>query len=64
MWERKSNLAQAFQMGKVSGLGKSIILVDDIYTSGATVREAIATLATSNITVIAVVVLAKPKLAV
>lgn len=64
--ERVSNLAQAFEIGndigKGSGLGKSVILVDDIYTSGSTVREAIATLASSNITVSAVVVLAKPKL--
>ncbi|WP_019501207.1 ComF family protein [Pseudanabaena sp. PCC 6802] len=60
--ERESNLARAFEIGKISGLGKSVILVDDIYTSGSTIREAIATLAGSNITVSAVVVLAKPKL--
>jgi ComF family protein len=60
--ERESNLDKAFEVGKVSGLGKSIILVDDIYTSGATVREAIATLTASNVTVSAVLVLAKPKL--
>jgi ComF family protein len=59
--ERESNLDRAFTVGKVSELGKSIILIDDIYTSGATVREAIAALKASEITVSAVVVLAKPK---
>jgi ComF family protein len=62
--ERESNLAKAFEIGTVSGLGKSIILVDDIYTSGSTVREAIATLTAAKITVSAVVVLAKPRLGV
>lgn len=62
--ERQSNLEQAFAVGQVSELSQSVILLDDIYTSGATVREAIAVLKTSNIDVTAVVVLAKPKLVV
>ncbi len=62
--ERKINLEKAFAVGQVSELGKSVVLLDDIYTSGATVHEAIAALKNSGISVQAVVVLAKPKLAV
>jgi predicted amidophosphoribosyltransferase len=62
--EREINLEQAFAVGQVSELSKSVILLDDIYTSGVTVREAIAALKTSGITVQAVVVLAKPKFGV
>jgi ComF family protein len=62
--EREINLERAFAVGQVSELSKSVILLDDIYTSGATVHEAIASLKNSGINVQAVVVLAKPKLAV
>jgi ComF family protein len=62
--EREINLEQAFEIGQVSELSKSVILLDDIYTSGVTVREAIASLKTAGINVQAVVVLAKPKFGV
>jgi predicted amidophosphoribosyltransferase len=62
--EREGNLERAFAVGQVSELGKSVILLDDIYTSGVTVREAIAALKTAGIVVNGVVVLAKPKFGV
>jgi ComF family protein len=62
--ERESNLERAFAVGQVSELGKSVILLDDIYTSGVTIREAIAALKTAEIKVQAVVVLAKTKFGV
>ncbi len=58
--ERQENLSAAFSLGKPHK-NISVLLFDDIYTSGATVREAIATLKSANIDVIGVVVLAIPK---
>jgi predicted amidophosphoribosyltransferase len=56
------NLAQAFTV-PASQLGRyrDVILCDDIYTSGATIREAIAILATNNISVRGVIVIARPE---
>jgi predicted amidophosphoribosyltransferase len=62
--EREINLERAFAVGQVSELSNSVILLDDIYTSGVTVRAAIAALKTSGVKVEAVVVLAKPKFGV
>lgn len=64
--EREQNLAQAFSVpstysSKSSAQTKSVILFDDIYTTGATIREAIATLASKNIAVQGVVVVARPQ---
>jgi|JFJP01.1.fsa_nt_gi ComF family protein len=62
--EREQNLAQAFSVpntysSKNSTQTKSVILFDDIYTTGATIREAIATLASKNIAVRGVIVVAR-----
>jgi ComF family protein len=59
--ERKDNLSSAFTIGKIPHKNISVLLFDDIYTSGATVKEAIATLKSANIQVVGVVVLATPK---
>jgi ComF family protein len=63
--EREQNLSKAFkvsppQSSRQADL-RSVILFDDIYTTGATIREAIATLAASKIIVRGVVVLARPQ---
>jgi len=64
--EREQNLSKAFTVpsAQVSQRtnSRSIILFDDIYTSGATIREAIATLATSKMTVRGVIVIARPQI--
>jgi len=59
--ERLDNLSSAFDINRPPPKDTSVILFDDIYTSGATVKEAIATLKSANINVIGVVVLAIPK---
>jgi ComF family protein len=59
--ERQDNLSSAFDINHPSPKNTSVLLFDDIYTSGATVKEAIATLKSANINVIGVVVLAIPK---
>jgi ComF family protein len=59
--ERADNLKAAFTIGKIPNQNISVLLFDDIYTSGATVKEAIATLKSANIQVVGVVVLAIPK---
>jgi predicted amidophosphoribosyltransferase len=63
--EREQNLSKAFtvptaQVSKQTN-SRSVILFDDIYTTGATIREAIATLATSKMTVCGVIVIARPQ---
>lgn len=60
--EREQNLSRAFAvLSTRSSDQQDVILFDDIYTSGATIREAIATLKASNISVRSVVVLARPQ---
>ncbi|WP_271252548.1 ComF family protein [Pseudanabaena sp. Chao 1811] len=60
--EREQNLSRAFAVPSTqSSDQQEVILFDDIYTSGATIREAIATLKASNIAVRSVVVLARPQ---
>jgi len=58
--EREENLSQAFTVQPQAN-HRDVILFDDIYTTGATIREAIATLANSNIAVRGVIVLARPQ---
>ena len=58
--EREDNLSQAFTVQPYSN-HRDVILFDDIYTTGATIREAIATLANSNIAVRGVIVIARPQ---
>jgi predicted amidophosphoribosyltransferase len=60
--ERSQNLQDAFKVGK--GLSPhrgsaQILLVDDIYTTGATARAAVETLQQSGIKVLGMVVVAK-----
>ena len=60
--EREDNLSQAFTVpSKLQANQRDVILFDDIYTTGATIREAIATLANSNIAVRGVIVIARPQ---
>jgi len=63
--EREQNLSKAFTVPSPHTArpanSRSVILFDDIYTTGATIREAIATLATNDITVQSVIVLARPQ---
>jgi predicted amidophosphoribosyltransferase len=63
--ERQQNLAKAFAVASNSSAAKlrSVILFDDIYTTGTTIREAIATLANHQIAVRGVIVLARPEFA-
>lgn len=60
--EREANLAKAFIVPSNRHFHqRDVILFDDIYTTGATIREAIATLVASNITVRGVIVLSRPQ---
>lgn len=63
--ERAQNLANAFTTSaphhsRNTNL-RSVILFDDIYTTGTTIREAIATLTAGNVVVRGVIVLARTK---
>ena len=60
--ERQENLSKAF-VAQVTPQFKQrqVILFDDIYTSGATIREAIAALSHADIKVCGVIVIARPQ---
>lgn len=60
--ERSSNVEQAFQLGEnlpQALFQKPIVLVDDIYTTGATVRAATQTLQAAGISVMGIVTVAQ-----
>jgi ComF family protein len=59
---RDANLASAFTVGQTSRLPANhrILIVDDIYTTGATVRSALATLKQHNLPTWGVAVAARP----
>jgi len=60
--EREQNLSQAFAVPSGQRFKHpDVILFDDIYTTGATIREAIAILAASKMNVRGVIVLARPE---
>lgn len=58
---RAENMKNAFQIntGELPLTNQSVILVDDVYTSGATVREAVKTLRKAGVKETKVLVLAK-----
>jgi ComF family protein len=58
---REDNLSQAFAVGKAlkPGLPRSILLLDDIYTTGSTARSALQVLTAQGHRVQGIVVLAK-----
>ncbi|MBE9211218.1 ComF family protein [Plectonema cf. radiosum LEGE 06105] len=60
--ERKKTLTQAFELGKDFRYPSNVpvVLVDDIYTTGTTVKSAIETLSKSGIVVSGVAVVAVP----
>jgi len=62
-WEqRKTNLENAFQISEPTTLlGKNILLVDDVYTSGATINEAVRILKENGVKKIIAMVVAKAR---
>lgn len=58
--EREQNLSNAFTVSSSPRTG-NVFIVDDIYTTGTTIREAIAALSSQNIIVKGVIVLARPQ---
>lgn len=57
--KRKTNVKNCFTADKEKLAGRSVLLVDDVYTSGATVREAASALRRAGVKSINVFVLAK-----
>jgi len=43
-YERRKNIIGAFKIGRLDPSGKSFLLIDDVFTTGATVNEATKTL--------------------
>lgn len=60
--KREQTLSQAFEIGKGIGRNRPVLIIDDIYTTGATARAAIQVLHRHQIRVIGIAVIAKPKL--
>ncbi|MFC1475179.1 ComF family protein [Candidatus Zixiibacteriota bacterium] len=57
--KRTENIKDVFEVIEVSGNNKSVIIVDDVVTSGSTVREAKRTLTEANYNVRAVIAVAQ-----
>lgn len=57
--ERDANVAGAFEVDDASFAGRPVVLVDDVFTTGATVREAARVLARAHATRVEVLTLAR-----
>lgn len=64
--ERQKNLTQVFQIGKtlqrLAGQHPAILIIDDIYTTGATAQSAVHTLEEAGFPVMGIAVLAQAQL--
>lgn len=58
--KREQTLAQAFEMGQGLKHNRPVLIIDDIYTTGATARSAIQVLHRHQIRVLGIAVVAKP----
>ena len=56
--ERKENMKRAFKINDSAIKGKNVLLVDDVYTSGATIKEACKVLNSASVNKIYVLTLA------
>ncbi len=57
--QREKTLEQVFEIGKIRG-DRQVLLIDDIYTTGATARTAMRVLHRHQIRVLGIAVVAKP----
>lgn len=58
--EREQNLSDAFRLGEFQRRPSAVLLLDDVYTTGATARSAMQTLQRQKIEVVGLVAIAKP----
>ncbi|GFE70133.1 ComF family protein [Chroococcus sp. FPU101] len=59
--EREENLKNAFKIGKLNQSKTNVLLIDDIYTTGTTAKEAVKCLRSHHIPVIGIATLATTK---